>query len=58
LKKLIIILILKPVDFFKPKPKFIDIAVINKIVFSINTRNPENEIFITSIREIKTILQD
>jgi hypothetical protein len=38
------------------KPKFINIVVINRITFSINTRNLENNIFITNIREIKTIL--
>jgi hypothetical protein len=59
LKKLIITLILRPIDpLLELKPKFINIVVINRIVFSINTRNPENEIFMTSIREIKTILQD
>jgi hypothetical protein len=65
LKRLIVILTPRPVDPFlepkpkpKPKPKLIDIAVINRVAFSMNTRNPENEIFTTSIREIKTILQD
>jgi hypothetical protein len=59
LKKLIITRIPRPVDpFLEPKPKLINIAAINRVTFSINTRNPENKIFITSIREIKTILQD
>jgi hypothetical protein len=59
LKNPIITRILKPIDPpLEPKPKFIDIIVINGIIFNINTRNLENKIFIISIREIKIILQD
>jgi hypothetical protein len=57
LKKLIATRIPRPIDPpLEPEPKLIDIAAINGIAFSINTWNLEKEIFITSIREIKTIL--